>query len=114
MAEITIDLSIHLKKLQKEGQIILKESTIKLWKIKVVIKEIRNTYSEENWQSQSLILEKYWQNWSAPIKTNQGKKKRGMPYIKEWKQPIAVYAMENEKIKRIFSKLYANKFGILL
>ena len=30
MAEITIDLSIHLKQLQKEGQIILKESTIKL------------------------------------------------------------------------------------
>ena len=37
-----------------------------------------------------------------------------MPYIKEWKQPIAASAMENEKIKRIFSKLHANKFGILL
>ena len=114
MAEITIDLSIHLKQLQKEGQIILKESTIKLWKIKVVIKEIRNTYGKENWQSQSLILGKYWQNWFSSHQNQSRGIKRGMPYIKEWKQPIAASAMENEKIKRIFSKLHANKFGILL
>lgn len=78
---------------------------------KVVIKEIRNTYSEENWQSQSLILG----NIDKLIGShqNQSRKKWGILYIRNEKAYIAIYAMENEKRKRIFSKLYANKFGIL-